>query len=104
MVSGGGRMSNDSSGKARLRAVAHGLVQGVGFRYYVLSRARLLGVTGYVRNAPDGTVETVAEGERELLEQLLEAIERGPVSASVRYVERQWLPYRGQYYRFDVRG
>lgn len=97
-------MNTETGSTARLRAVAHGMVQGVGFRYYVLSRARLLGVTGYVRNAPDGSVETVAEGERHLLEQLLEAIERGPISASVHRVERQWLPYRGQYYRFEVRG
>jgi len=90
--------------KARVRAIAHGVVQGVGFRYYVLARARLLGVTGYVRNAPDGTVEVVAEGERGLLEQLLEAIERGPIGASVHSVERQWLAPRGQYYRFDIRG
>ncbi len=90
--------------RARLRAVAQGVVQGVGFRYYVLSRARLLGLVGYVRNRPDGAVEVIAEGERPLLEELLEAVERGPISAAVRCVEREWLPYRGQYYRFDVRG
>ena len=88
----------------RLRAVAHGLVQGVGFRYYVLSRARLLNLGGYVRNLPDGSVEVVAEGERALLEQLLEAVERGPIGATVAYVEREWLPYRGQFHRFEVRG
>jgi len=96
--------SSDQGEQARLRAVVHGLVQGVGFRYYVLSRARLLGVTGYVRNASDGTVEVVAEGERELLEQLLEAIERGPIGASVHSVDQQWLTPRGQYYRFEIRG
>ncbi len=95
---------NTASGEARVRAVAHGMVQGVGFRYYVLSRARLLGVTGYVRNAPDGTVEVIAEGERRLLEQLLEAIERGPIGASVHSVDRQWLAARSQYYRFEIRG
>lgn len=97
-------MDSLSSERVRVRAVAHGVVQGVGFRYYVLSRARLLGVTGYVRNAPDGTVEVVAEGERGLLEQLLEAIERGPIGASVHSVDRQWLAARGQYYRFEIRG
>ncbi|MGQ9552667.1 MAG: acylphosphatase [Anaerolineae bacterium] len=88
----------------RLRAIVHGLVQGVGFRYYVLSRARLLGLGGYVRNLPDGSVEVVAEGERALLEQLLEAVERGPVGATVAYVDREWLPHRGQFHRFEVRG
>ena len=94
-----------SQGEAeRLRAVVHGLVQGVGFRYYVLARARLLGLGGHVRNQPDGSVEIVAEGERGSLEHFLEAVERGPIGATVTYVDREWLPYRGQFYRFEVRG
>ena len=88
----------------RLRALVHGLVQGVGFRYYVLSRARMLSLVGFVRNRPDGTVEVVAEGERALLEELLEAVERGPIGASVSYVDRDWLPSREQFHRFEVRG
>ena len=98
-------MSGTSSDKqAGLRAVVHGYVQGVGFRYFVLSRARLLGVVGYVRNRTDGTVEVIAEGTHEQLGSLLEALERGPIGASVDYVEREWLPYRGQFHRFEVRG
>lgn len=90
--------------KARLRAVVHGLVQGVGFRYYTLSRARLLGLAGSVRNCPDGTVEVIAEGERGLLEQLLEDLERGSIGSTVTHVDREWYPYRGQFHRFEVRG
>ena len=98
------RSGRDESSRARLRAVVHGYVQGVGFRYYVLSRARLASVYGFVRNRPDGTVEVVAEGERVALEQLLEAVERGPIGASVSYVEREWLPYEGRFRRFEIRG
>lgn len=88
----------------RLRVVVQGVVQGVGFRYYVLSRARLLGLSGYVRNTDSAGVEVVAEGECQLLEQLLEAVERGPIGASVHGVDTQWLSHRGQFYRFEIRG
>ncbi|MHB0878249.1 MAG: acylphosphatase [Anaerolineae bacterium] len=88
---------------ARLRAVVHGYVQGVGYRYYVMQRARLLGIAGYVRNNTDGTVEVIAEGDQAPLEQLLEALERGPIGASVSYVDREWLPSHQQFYRFEVR-
>jgi len=97
-------VSADKGSGEHLRAVVHGMVQGVGYRYFALTRARLAGVTGYVRNNPDGTVEVVAEGERALLQSLLEQLERGPIGASVTYVEREWLPHRGQFHRFEVRG
>ncbi|TMG57453.1 MAG: acylphosphatase, partial [Chloroflexi bacterium] len=54
----------------RLHAVVRGDVQGVGFRYYVQRKARQLGLPGWVRNNDDGSVELVAEGERDALEQL----------------------------------
>ena len=59
------------TGRERHRLEIAGAVQGVGFRYFVLTRARLAGVTGYVRNAGDGSVEVIAEGERQ--SQLLRA-------------------------------
>lgn len=96
-------MAGEPGQPARLRAVVHGFVQGVGFRYYVMQRARLIGVVGYVRNLTDGSVEVLAEGDRPLLEQLLEALERGPIGSSVSYVDREWLPYRQQFHRFEVR-
>ena len=96
-------MVAETTETTRLRVVVHGLVQGVGFRYFVLSRARLLGLRGYVRNRHDGTVEVIAEGRRGLLEQLLEALERGPIGASVTDVDREWHAPRGQFHRFEVR-
>jgi acylphosphatase len=58
--------------KVRMRAIVKGIVQGVGFRYFTVYQAqRIGGITGYVRNLRDGSVEVVAEGEREKLEQLL---------------------------------
>ena len=89
--------------RASLRAVIHGRVQGVGFREFVYTRARFLGVTGYVRNLPDGrSIEVVAEGTRQALEQLLEYLRQGPRSARVDGVEAEWGEAGGRYSRFGV--
>jgi len=61
-----------------MHVIVHGVVQGVGFRYFVLRRAQPLGLTGWVRNLPDGTVEIRAEGPVSKLQQLLEALPYGP--------------------------
>ena len=92
------------SQKANLLAVVHGLVQGVNFRSFVIRRANELGLTGYVRNVLlDGTVEVVAEGEQEKLEQLLRYLEVGPRAARVERVDVSWSEYGGEFSRFDVR-
>ncbi|MCD6290418.1 MAG: acylphosphatase [Anaerolineae bacterium] len=88
---------------ARLWVEVHGRVQGVGFRYFVQNQARRLGVTGWVRNRPDGSVELEAEGRRADLERFLEVVRRGPSSARVQRVDAVWGPYTGQYDRFEVR-
>jgi acylphosphatase len=86
-----------------LSAIVHGRVQGVNFRYFTARRARELGLTGYVRNRWDRTVEVVAEGERAAVEKLLEFIKVGPPAARVAGVDTQWSDYSGQYKRFEVR-
>ena len=58
----------------RLTAWVHGLVQGVGFRWWTRSRALELGLTGYASNQPDGRVLVVAQGPRPACERLLEAL------------------------------
>jgi acylphosphatase len=65
-----------------------GEVQGVGFRYFVLRRARALGLAGWARNLPDGRVEVVARGAVELLDQLEAALEAGPSHARVAAVDK----------------
>ena len=69
------------------RFVVRGRVQGVGFRYFVLSRARLLGLQGWVRNLPDGTVEARAWGEDGALDSLHALLAEGPGHARVENVE-----------------
>jgi len=86
-----------------LRAVVRGMVQAVGYRQFVLIRARSLGLFGYVRNGDDGrSVEVVAEGPAAALEELLEHLRRGPFLARVDNVEVSWSEEAGRYDSFSV--
>ena len=96
-------MKDTASAKARLQAIVHGRVPGVNFRYYTQRRARALGLTGYVRNVWDGTVEAVAEGQRTDLEELLAFLRTGPRAALVTRVDVQWPAPSGGFDRFEVR-
>ena len=60
-----------------------GIVQGVGFRWFVRERARRLGLAGWVRNLPDGSVEVVASGDPHQLDLLRGELRRGPTGARV---------------------
>ena len=67
--------------------VVHGLVQGVGFRFYTRIEAQRLNVTGYVKNQPNDTVEIVAEGSSENVQVLVQWAKQGPPSARVSNIE-----------------
>jgi len=82
--------------------VVSGMVQGVGFRYFVQYHAKQLGLTGWVRNLPNGNVEIMAEGNREFVESLIVYVRRGPRSAVVSNTEVTWKEDRGQFEDFDV--
>ena len=88
---------------ARLHAIVHGRVQGVSFRHYTRLRARELGLTGFVRNLWDRTVEVVAEGRRADVEQLLAFLRVGPRAAFVSQVDAKWRPPSHEFDRFEVR-
>jgi acylphosphatase len=87
----------------RLHAIVEGSVQGVNFRYYTSRRARSLGLTGWVANRADGSVEVVAEGERADLEKLLDFLHDGPPSAMVSRVTGQWQAAHGEFDDFSIR-
>jgi acylphosphatase len=65
-----------------------GLVQGVGFRWFVARHARALGLVGYARNLPDGRVEVMVSGPEESLPALEQLLQAGPANAQVERVER----------------
>jgi acylphosphatase len=93
-----------SGERARLVALVHGRVQGVGYRMFAIRHAQALGLSGYVRNLPDHrTVEVVAEGSRNALDRLLAHLRRGPSGARVDGVETTWGPAQGNLGAFDVR-
>ena len=90
--------------RERLTALAHGRVQGVGYRAFAIHQARALGLDGYARNLPAGrSVEVVAEGERAALEELLARLRRGPIAARVERVDAVWGPGQGGLGAFSVR-
>ena len=96
-------MKDTAPANARLQAIVHGRVQGVNFRYYTQRRARELGLTGYVRNVWDGTVEAVAVVPRTDLEELLAFLRTGPRAAFVTRVDVQWPAPTGGFDHFEVR-
>lgn len=78
------------------------MVQMVGFRFFVERRARQSGLSGYVRNLPDGRVEVEAEGEKGLLEELVKECRVGPAAAQVNDVKVIWKPYLAEFSRFTI--
>ena len=71
------------------RYIVSGRVQGVGFRWFVEREARALGLSGWVRNNPDGNVEVLASGTEDQLAKLKEKLQQGPRAARVDEVTEQ---------------
>ncbi len=87
----------------RLEATVRGRVQGVGFRASVQWKAQELGLSGYVRNMWDGSVEVKAEGPKDRLEKLLAYLRRGPRFAAVEAVDYRFLPALSEFSGFRIR-
>lgn len=89
-----------------LHAIVFGFVQGVGYRKFVRQQATKLGLSGWVRNLPEGTVEFEASGDEDRIEDLLAACRRGPFLAQVKTIETDWqekdFPYNEFIIRHDV--
>lgn len=87
--------------RATLRIV--GRVQGVSYRASAQRQAEALGLSGWVANRPDGSVEAVAEGPRERVEAFVAWCRQGPPGARVDDVAVSWEPARGEFARFEIR-
>ena len=86
------------------RWIIRGRVQGVGFRWFVMSEAERLELSGYVRNLPDGSVEVVSRGSDEALATLEQRLKRGPPAARVESVAPLQVPLERDVPRsFEIR-
>lgn len=88
--------------KQRVHVFVDGRVQGVGFRYFAVNEASRAGVSGWVRNLPDGRVEAVAEGSEDQLQRFVTAMQRGPSFSHVTSCEASWMEATGDFDRFTV--
>jgi acylphosphatase len=89
--------------KVRAHVYVSGRVQGVFFRSETQDEAIRQGITGWVRNLPDGQVEAILEGERENVEKVIEFCRRGPPAAKVAKVDVQWQNFTGEFRNFTVK-
>lgn len=89
--------------KTGAHIVVRGMVQGVGFRYFVLDRATRLRLKGFVRNNYGGNVEITVEGNRSLIEELIKEVKVGPRLAHVADMKVQWEDLQIHYETFEIR-
>jgi acylphosphatase len=84
------------------RAVVRGRVQGVGFRFFASRAARELGIRGWVRNLPDGSVETLAVAEEDSLRRYIEKLSRGPLGSRVDAVDVSDVAEPASFSSFEI--
>ena len=89
--------------KLKVHCRVKGRVQGVGFRYFTSQTAQRLGVTGWVRNRWDGSVEAVAEGTPDQIDKFVSALWKGPGSAFVTEVKTDQEPASEAFDSFEIR-
>lgn len=82
--------------------IVSGIVQGVGYRYYCLRKAKELGIIGHVTNHPNGSVRVWAEGDRSAIEAFIVELKVGPPSGEVRDVAIKWREVTGAYVSFKI--
>ena len=89
--------------RSRANITVHGLVQGVGFRYFVVRKANELKLNGYVKNQMDGTVLTVVEGPKSNIEILFSQLKIGPMHSNVKNCIICWSSFVGEFSNFEVK-
>jgi len=89
--------------QSRAEIIVNGLVQGVGFRYFVYREAKDLDLKGFVKNLYTGEVLTVAEGEKALIEELINKLKVGPMHAAVKNCYVDWQEPLKEFTTFEIR-
>lgn len=87
---------------ARIKITVSGVVQGVGFRYYAYRTAHKLALNGYVKNKKDGSVEIVAEGDKNKLLKLVEELRIGPPGSAVDNFRINWEDSKNDLNEFRI--
>jgi acylphosphatase len=88
--------------KKGVHLIVSGMVQGVGFRYHVHHSARRHYLAGWVKNLPDGRVETIAEGTEEELREFVKEVKKGSRFSRVDDVQVEWLSFTNQFNAFQM--
>ena len=88
--------------KVRAHVIISGRVQGVCYRMETHRAAKSIGVSGWVKNRLDGTVEAVFEGDKEQVNQIIEWCRKGPTLARVSNIEIGWESVTGEFRDFDI--
>ena len=88
--------------KKQLQANITGRVQMVMYRDFAQRKARKLGIVGSVKNLPNGSVEVIAEGEEEVLNDYVKYLDRGPILAKVANIRIDWAEAKGQFSDFLI--
>lgn len=84
------------------RIFVSGFVQGVGFRHFIRSKAKELGLTGWAKNLPDGSVEVLVQGEKSSIEQLIKQCKKGPFLSEVEKIDMRWEDSKEKFASFDI--
>jgi acylphosphatase len=92
-----------ATNRVKAELTVNGLVQGVGFRYYILRQAHNLGLSGYVKNLYTGEVHILAEGERGMIEELIKLTKTGPSHAHVKNCRVEWSESTNEFATFEIR-
>jgi acylphosphatase len=88
---------------SRATIIVDGVVQGVGFRYFVLRNANALGLKGYTKNLFTGEVLTEVEGEEGMIHELIKKLKVGPSHAYVKNCKVEWKEFQNEFKDFEVR-
>ncbi len=89
--------------KKRVHLYISGRVQGVFFRAFTKERADFYGITGWVRNLPDGRVEALGEGDEEILKEWIKDLWKGPPLADVKDIKEEWAEAKNEFIEFEIR-
>ena len=89
--------------QVRAEILVNGLVQGVGYRYFVLREAKRLDLNGFSENLFTGEVMTVVEGDRAMIEDLISKLKVGPIHAAVKNCRVNWQEMLNEFTTFEIR-